>query len=183
MDFQIKHLVKICYFQLKNISRIRKFKLEDACRTLNRSLVMSRLDYGNGLLFSVKATSLNKLQSVQNTAAWFVTRSSPIYISLHWLPVVFRIQYKILLNTIKVLHGLSPVYIQDLVRTYNPTRSIRSEDSCMLAKPSVRAKMYGDWRFDVASSSLWNDLPKILPMESSINVFKRNLKTHLFKSF
>ena len=106
---------------------------------------------------------------------------TPVLISLHWLPVIFRIQYKILLNTFKALNGLSPVYIQDLVRTYNPTRSLRSEDLCLLVKPSVRTKMYGDRRFDVASSSLWNDLPKILRTESSINVFKRNLKTHLFK--
>jgi hypothetical protein len=109
---------------------------------------MSRLDYRNGPLFSITATSLNKLQSDKNTAARLVTRSarrdhiSPILISLYWVPVVFRIQYKILLNTFKALNGLSPVYIQDLVRTYNPTRSLRSEDLCLLVKPSMCTKMY-----------------------------------------
>jgi hypothetical protein len=106
---------------------------------------------------------------------------SPILISLPWLSVVFRIQCKFLLNTFKVLHGLSPVYVQDLVRPYNPSRSLRSDDSCLLAKPSVRTKMYGDKRFDFAPSSIWNHLPEILRTESSINVFERNLKTHLFK--
>jgi hypothetical protein len=95
MDFQIKHLVKTCYFQLKNISRIRNLIPEDACQTLIRLLVLSRLNYGNGLLYTVKqVTKCSKYCCPTN-----VTRSSrcdhisPILISLHWLPVIFRLKF------------------------------------------------------------------------------------------
>ena len=36
----------------------------------------------------------------------------PILTSLHWLPVVSRVQFRVLLLTYKVLSGLSPPYIQ-----------------------------------------------------------------------
>ena len=99
MDCQINSVTRSCYFHLRNIGRIRSLITEDACRTLVRSLVTSRLDYGNALLFGLNATSLQKLQKVQNTAARLVTRLrkhehiTPILITLHWLPVAYRAQY------------------------------------------------------------------------------------------
>ncbi len=36
---------------------------------------------------------------------------TPILQSLHWLPIKFRISYKILLLTYKTLNGLAPAYL------------------------------------------------------------------------
>ncbi len=53
------------------------------------------------LLGGCPASSINKLQIVQNAAARVLTRSrkyyhiTPILQSLHWLPIKFRISYKI----------------------------------------------------------------------------------------
>ncbi len=61
----------------------------------------SRLDYCNALLGGFPAYSINKLQIVQNPVARVLTRSriydhiTPILQSLHWLPIKFRISYKI----------------------------------------------------------------------------------------
>ncbi len=74
----------------------------------------SRLDYCNALLGGCPASSINKLQIVQNAVARVLTRSrkydhiTPIFQSLHWLHIKFRIGYKILLLTYKALNGLSP---------------------------------------------------------------------------
>ena len=38
----------------------------------------------------------------------------------------FRIQYKLVLTVFKCLHGLAPVYLSELISTYNPGRSLRS---------------------------------------------------------
>ncbi len=68
----------------------------------------SRLDYCNALLGGCPASSINKLQIVQNAAARVLTRSrkydhiTPILQSLHWLPIKFRISYKILLLQVQV---------------------------------------------------------------------------------
>lgn len=48
--------------------------MEDACKTLEHSLVTSRLDYGNALMYGVIASSQSKLQLEQNKAARLVTR-------------------------------------------------------------------------------------------------------------
>ncbi|XP_062582896.1 uncharacterized protein LOC134244660 [Saccostrea cucullata] len=152
--------------------------IKDACRTLVRSLATSRLDYGNALFFALNATSLQKLQKVQNTAARLVTRLrkhehiTPILITLHWLPVAYRAQYKILLYTFKALQKLAPKYIQELIQVYRPQSLLRSGDSLSLVKPRTRSKMYGDRRFDVSSATLWNCLPLDLRKEQSLEVFK-----------
>jgi len=66
---------------------------------------------------------LSRLQSVQNTAARTVTRTrkfehiTPILKKLHWLPVHYRIVYKILLLVYKALNGAAPRHISDLIIT------------------------------------------------------------------
>uniref|UniRef100_A0A673LB04 Thymidylate synthase n=1 Tax=Sinocyclocheilus rhinocerous TaxID=307959 RepID=A0A673LB04_9TELE len=78
----------------------------------------SRLDYCNALLGGCPASSINKLQVVQNAAARVLTRSrkydhiTPILQSLHWLPIKFRISYKILLLAYKALNGLAPAAVE-----------------------------------------------------------------------
>ncbi len=58
-----------------------------------------RLDYCNALLGGCPASSINKLQIVQNSVARVLTRSrkydhiTPILQSLHWLPIKFRIVF------------------------------------------------------------------------------------------
>ncbi|XP_041807510.1 uncharacterized protein LOC121616777 isoform X2 [Chelmon rostratus] len=57
-------------------------------------------------------SALSRLQRVQNAAARFLTNTSrrqhitPVLFSLHWLPVSFRIDFKILLFVFKALNGL-----------------------------------------------------------------------------
>ncbi len=105
--------------------------------TINSDAV-SRLDYGNALLGGCPASSINNLQIVQNAAARVLTWSrkydhiTPILQSLHWLPIEFRISYKILLLAYKALNDLAPAYLTNLLSRYNPTRSLRSQNSGLL---------------------------------------------------
>jgi len=68
-------ITKSCYFQIRNIGRIRSCITEDASKTLVCSLVTSRLDYGNALLHRVNTNIIFKLHRVQNTAPRLITRS------------------------------------------------------------------------------------------------------------
>ena len=173
---------------IRNIGRIRSLITDDACKTLVCSLVTTRLDYGNALLYGTNSCVMNKLQRVQNTAARLITRKrkyesiTPVLISLHWLPVHFRCQYKLLLYVFKALHGKAPTYLQELIEHYKPGRTLRSENSMMLRLPNdIRTKSYGERRFDKAGPTLWNNLPLSLRCEQSLDVFKKDLKTHLFR--
>ncbi|KAK3085690.1 hypothetical protein FSP39_007270 [Pinctada imbricata] len=187
MDNQCKAITRSCYYHIRNIGRIRKYLTTDASKTLVNALVTSRLDYGNALLYGVKKANVASLQMVQNTAARLISKTkrsahvTPILIELHWLPVEFRSQYKILLFVFKALKGMAPIYLRDLIKPYVPSRSLRSESALLLEIPSVRTKTYGERRFDRSAAILWNSLPMTLRKTDSLPAFKRNLKTFLFK--
>ncbi len=60
---------------------------------------------------------------------------SPILASLHWLPVKFRIDFKIAVFVYKALAGLAPKYISDLLIPYSPQRALRSSNQLLLTVP------------------------------------------------
>ena len=106
---------------------------------------------------------------------------TPVLKELHWIPVKERIVFKILLITFKALNGLAPVYITKLLNRYVPARQLRSSDMLLLKVPSSHLKTYGDRAFSVCAPKLWNQLPYDLKSSISLNIFKTNLKTFLFK--
>ena len=66
-----------------------------------------------------------------------------------------------------------------LVSKYN-LRS--SSDSTLLSYPNVKLKAtLGERAFLFAAPKLWNAVPRIIRESTSIDTFKRKLKTHLFK--
>ena len=46
---------------------------------------------------------------------------TPLLIELHWLPVEQRINFKISLFTYKIINGLAPMYLSELLVPYVPT--------------------------------------------------------------
>ena len=95
------------------------------------ALVSSRLDYCNSLFLSLINFELRRLQLVQNSLCRVVTRSSkfshitPQLKKLHWLPVRYRVQFKIGLITYKILNQGQPVYLRELIHPYTPYRNAR----------------------------------------------------------
>ncbi len=135
--------------------------------------------YKNGIL--CPASIINKLQIVQNAAARVLTGSrkydhiTPILQSLHWLPIKFRISYKILLLAYKALNYLVPAYLTNLLSRYNPTHSLRSQNSGLLAKSTK-----GGRTFAYLAPKLWNSLSDNVRGSDTLSLFKSRLKTHLF---
>ena len=128
----IKYLCCILFCQLRRIGKIRSFLSTDAANKLAVSLILSRLDYCNSLLAGLPDNKLNKLQCIQNHAAWLVLRKSrhasatALLRTLHWLPVKARIQYKIACLCFQCIYQNSmPPYISDL-HPYCPSRTLRS---------------------------------------------------------
>ena len=121
LDSHVHNIIRICYHHLRRISKIRQYITEEAAATLARSLVLSRLDYANAILIGLPETLLNKLQLVQNNAARMIYRkrkshsATELLKQLHWLPIRYRIQYKILVLVFKSMNEQSPKYIQELI--------------------------------------------------------------------
>ncbi|KAI4899653.1 hypothetical protein NFI96_009983 [Prochilodus magdalenae] len=114
---------------------------------------MSRLDYCNSLLAGINSSSISKLQMVQISAALLLTRTrshdhiTPVLQYLHWLPVKYRIQLKVLQLTYKALNDLTPPYLSDLPLPYKPSRSLRSSTAGLLTIPPSNLHGFGDEHF------------------------------------
>ena len=106
---------------------------------------------------------LSKSQRVLNASARLIYCSSkschitPLLQELHCLAVCYRIEYKILLLTFKVLYDMSPDYLRQLIFVLPPS------------KYDLRRN------FDSAPR-LWNLLPSTMWSISSLNLFKTDLK-------
>ena len=104
--FYDDHVKKVCrssFFHLSNISRFRKCLTEKSVEVIIHALITTKLDYCSSLMYALPKRLLSKLQSVQNSVARIVTLSRkydhviPLLIQLHWLPVHYRMIFKILL--------------------------------------------------------------------------------------
>ena len=182
----IDYIIKSCNFYIRNIGRIRQFLSKQACEMLVVALVTSRLDHCNSLINGLSQTHVLQLQRVQNTAARLICRIRKFdYIStslqsLHWLPVVFRPRFKLLCIVFRALRGVGPLYLQELICPYCPTRSLRSESKNLLYVPACRTATYGNRLFTVETAILWNDLPQEVRDAENLSSFKRLLKIHFF---
>ncbi len=133
-----------CRFALHNIRKIRPLLTEHAAQLLVQALVVSRLDYCNALLAGLPSNTIKPLQMIQNAAARLVfnepkiTHVTPLFISLHWLPVAARIKFKTLMLAYRTTTGSAPSYFHSLLRIYIPSRSLRSASERRLVVPSQR---------------------------------------------
>ena len=76
------------------------------------------------------------------------------------------------------MHGLTPDYITVLATPYVPMRHLRSaNDNLLVPKTQLN---YGDITFTVAAAKMWNKLPAVIKLSGNVDIFKKNLKTHLF---
>ena len=97
--------------------------------------------------------------------------------------MTFRIEFKVIIITHKAIYGTAPNYLSSLVNFKpNSSYSLRSNNKYLLSNPNFRTlPTLGDRVFVAAAPKPWNNLPLDLRCTSDFEVFKHNLKTHLFK--
>ncbi|KAI2661089.1 putative RNA-directed DNA polymerase from transposon BS [Labeo rohita] len=176
-----------CRFALHNIRKIRPFLTEQA--TLVQALVISRLDYCNALLAGLPSCTIKPLQMIQNAAARLVFNEpkrahvAPLFITLHWLPIVARIKFKTLILAYRTATGSASAYLHSLLPIYPPSRTLRSASERRLIVPSQRGTKSLSRTFPYTVPGWWNDLPTAIRNANSLTTFKRLLKTHLFRHY
>ncbi len=181
----ISSISKTAFYHLRNISKVRSLLSQSDSEKLVHAFISSRLDYCNGLFAGLAKQTLNKLQLIQNAAARVLTRTrrcehiTPVLISLHWLPVKQRIDFKILLIVFKAMNGLAPSYVADMLSEYTPDRPLRSSNKGLLTIPRINTKS-AHGAFSHYGPTLWNSLPHELRSTTTVSSFKSRLKTYLF---
>ena len=128
-----------------------------------------------------------------DAAARLVSRISPrdcknsmeILIELHWLPVTFRIDFKIHCQIFKTIHSsTAPRYLAELVEVQQSTRSLRSNSIVRLQPPSGNFLVdYGERAVKVYAFKLWNGLPVKIRRITNFDTFKSATKTYLYREF
>ena len=181
MEENVKEICKASYFHLRNMGRIKKCLDTELRILLVKSFVLSKLDFCNGILANIPVHLMNKLQSVQNSCIRFIynikrrEHVSQYLLKAHFLPVRYRIKYKLCLQVFNILNGISPCYLKDLVQPQVHRRAnLRSEndafllDARNLLSGTIAAKM----------TLYWNDLPYVIRSCELVTKFKKDLKTH-----
>ncbi len=175
----VKAVTKSAYYHLKNIARSRSLISSQDLEKRVHVFITSRVDYCNGLLTGLPKKTIRQLQLIQNAAARILTRTrksehiTPVLRSLHWLPVTFRIHFKVLLPVYKSLNGLWPKYIADMFTEYKPNRPLRSVGSLVHTKQ-------GESAFSSFATRSWKQLLEEIRCAKTLATFKSRLKTHLF---
>ena len=184
-----KHIASVCksaHYQLRNIRAIRALLPYDAAAALVHALITSKLDYCNSILYGLPDKKINLLQRIQNIAARIIAQCpkychiTPVLKELHWLPVEIRIQFKIALFVYRCINNQAPGYLAELVKTRTYVYETRSLKKQLLHTP--RSKLtYGDRSFSNCGPYVWNTLPLTIRQSSTIELFKKKLKTFLFQ--
>ena len=186
MEAQVASITRKGYGSIHEIARILPNLTKEGAEILINSQVTSKLDNFNAVLYGISPTLIRKLQLVQNSAARLITRTktsehiTPVLKKLHWLPVAFRIEYKILLLCFKSLHHLAPAYLCELITRKIPTRELRPSSIRELVEPKANSKTYGDRAFSIIAPRLWNKLPSDIRKLDKLETFKTKLKTRLY---
>ncbi len=123
-DKHISSVIGSSFYQLRLLSKIKPFLNPKTLEMAVHAYITSCLDYCSSLYCGSSKSLIDRLQLVQNAAARFLhnshksTHITPILRILHWLPIQFRIDFKILLFVYKSLHDLAPIYLSELLHQW-----------------------------------------------------------------
>jgi len=126
---------------------------------------------------------LSHVQTVQQVIC--IIYCQPLLKSLHWLPITQRINFKLATLAFKIQSTSQPEYIRQLISSQHSgssmTMTLRSSTRPLLHVQALRTRTaYGGRAFISAVPAIWNNLPTSVIEASSLPVFRRRLKTHLF---
>jgi hypothetical protein len=197
MDRQIYAIVRAANFNLYRLGKVRGHLTTEATNILVHSLDITYLDYVISLLTGLPLKKLRPLQSVQDSAARLTycgaitTEVSRFH--LHWLPINFRVLFKILLLVFDCLQGTAPLYLRKCIQLHLPghsgiptgarslgvmfstTRRRKKKSTTPKPKPSYQKKS-----FTTCAPHHSNKLPPAIRSTTIRLDFKKLLRTHLY---
>jgi len=186
LETHVNQITKSAWFNLFRLSKIKQYLSIEQLKTAVHAFITSKLDNNNSLLCNLPKYMLLKLTRIQHAAARMIVgirkheHISGHLIQLHWLPIVHRINFKLLVLAFKARNNLAPRYLCDLITLHSSGRTLRSSNAALLQVPRVRTNA-GQRTFAHAAAMLWNDLPLYIRTLDNLSSFKSNLKTHLFR--
>ena len=192
LDLQVNAITQKCFMNLRDLCKIGSKLNHDLKVQLVHSMIFSHLDYCNAVFGSLTEANLNKLQIIQYSAVTFICglkgkdrfqSLSPFLKKLHFLPVRFRIKYKLALLVFKCVNNIAPEYLSEMLTVRDPNRhSLRMDNDFYLLKvPAAPHRKRTEGAFTLIAPKIWNTLPYSIRCMSDLVCFKKALKTYLFQ--
>ena len=191
MSEQINMVSKTSFLNLRNLKRIGSRLAHELKVQLVHSNILSFLDYCNSVYGGLTEKNLFKLQKIQNNAVRYIfglygkkfrEPIMPYLKRLHFLPVKYRIKFKVALLVFKCLNGFAPEYMHELISAREIKRRISrlDKDFFMLATQELPKSTRTDAAFSFYGPCIWNELPYRLRCMTDIELFKKSMKTYYF---
>ena len=146
-----------CYllqYHLRRLRQIRRSVGSEVTTQLVLALIIWRLDYCNTALAGLPQTMIAPLQRVQNAVACLVFELgsredvTPCLLQLHWLPVCWRIQFKLCCIMHSVFNG-------NCLRHYSGSECQQTTSSSMII-------LIDQLRATTTSHQVWLTLVRII---------------------
>ena len=189
MKNHLKHVKSSVIGNIINISRISKYLDKPSIMKLVHGLVLSKIDFCNSIFYDLPDCDLRSLQLLINSAVRLVEglprfsreHISPCLIDLHILPIKARVEYKICLLAFKALCYGEPKYLADLLKKREYIPSLRSSSVMSLEEPVISRLTSSNRCFSYCAPRLFNSLPVEIQNSNGLEIFKKLLKTHIFR--
>ena len=159
LEQQVKECVSSVVASIKSIARIQYLLTRKEVTILVSSLILSKLDYCNSFYYNISCSLTKKLQYAQNCAARLIYNKrkfdhvTELLLEFHWLPIKYRIWYKINLLTCKCIYPTlfaQPEELKSLVSVnFKSTRFIH-------LKVQRNNFSISDRAFSIYAPKLWN---------------------------
>ena len=199
-DFSmLRHILnvkKTCFNHLRNLRNIKEYLETDDKLALVKSLILSRIDFGNALFANIPDCHLKHLHRVINACLRFIYNLSyndsikQYYMESHILPIEYRIKFKILILVHKSVYGSGPEYLNNLLSCHTPNwvgrgMGLRSsaDTSLLKVKHNAKTSQFAKRRFSIYAPIEWNCLPSYIRDCANLDEFKKLLKTYFFEIF
>jgi len=146
----VQGIARHCFYHLQQLRSVRRSLTTDSAKTLI-SLIASRLDYCNSVLYQINTTATKTLRSVLHSAARLIVRKQKfVRDDLHLLPVRERIVFKLCMIIFKCRHQTAPQYLKELcvpVTASTRRRHLRSAARGDLQVLACRTTSFGPRSF------------------------------------
>ena len=178
----VSETVSSCHYNLKRLHRLRYTLSVKHKLLLVKSFILSRVDYCSVLLANASALEIKRLQTVINKSMRFVhllkkrDSVSTYAKDAHILPMKYRVMYKTCLFVYNIVNGDCPHYFDGMLQRKHPNEfNTRLNNDNLLFIQTTRSDtlQYG-------MIKNWNSLPFSIRCQTSIDLFKTNLKTYYF---
>jgi len=182
---------------LKTMSSLTSVKIADSAIQFSDTIKILGVTLNSNLTLGPHIKAISKsclekhiscLQRVQHALARVLMQqayrsssSTELLKQLHWLPIEWRIRFKLATSTYKTLHTGHPPYLTDLWQYHKFLVSTRSSTSQLLAIPRHNSS-FGSRSFRVSAPKIWNSLTPQIRQCQTLVTFRRHLKTHYFHS-